>query len=220
MSPEIVKQVIDILIGLILVTPFLVIGSRRLVFCVKVIAFQAVLLTSLSLVIAFFTRQSEIYMVAGLTFIVKVLLIPSLLYWVIRKVNVKKDIAMDFIGTKFSLIAAGTLVILSFVITPQTLNPSNSMFDNVLPVAISLLFLGLFEIITRKQALMQVIGILMMENGLYLVGVGTTHGMPLVVELGVFLDVLIGALIMGVLTFKINKIFDSIDTNQLKNLKG
>lgn len=220
MSPELMKQSTEILIGLILVTAFLVIGSRRLIFCVKIIGLQALLLTALSLVTALYTGQTEIYMVAALTLTVKVLFIPFLLYWVIRKINVKKDNTMDFIGTKFSLISAGMLVILSFAITPQSLNPGNGMSGNVLPVAISLLLLGIFEIITRKQALMQTIGILMMENGLYLVGVGTTHGMPLVVELGVFLDVLVGALIMGVLTFQINKIFDSIDTNQLKNLKG
>ncbi|NTW04754.1 MAG: hydrogenase [Peptococcaceae bacterium] len=219
MSLELIKQIMDILIGLILVTPFLVIGSRRLVFCVKIIALQAVLLTAVSMLMAFYTQEAEIYMVAGLTFIIKVLFIPYLLYWVIKKIKVKKD-TMDFIGTKTSLILAGMLVILSFTITPQALSKGDIMFGNSIPVAISLLFLGLFEIITRKQALMQVIGILMMENGLYLVGVGTTYGMPLVVELGIFLDIFVGALIMGVLTFQINRTFDSIDTNQLKNLKG
>jgi hydrogenase-4 component E len=84
----------------------------------------------------------------------------------------------------------------------------------------SLVSIGLFIMISRKKALMQMLGILIMENGLFLGAISLTYGMPLLVELGIFFDVLIGVLIMGILIFRINKTFESIDTDVLKTLIG
>ena len=219
MEPERAIQIIDFLTSSILVTSFLVLGSKRLLFSVQVIFLQAMLLVGVTTVMAVYTGDQEIYLAAFFTFLIKALIIPYVLYRVIRKINLKKD-TYDFIGNKVSLVLAGVLVILSFVVVPETISPGSFIGDNALTVAVALLILGLFEMITRKLAVMQIIGLLMMENGLFLAGVGTNHGMPLVVELGIFLDILVGVLIMGVLIFKINNTFDTIDTNQLKNLKG
>jgi hydrogenase-4 membrane subunit HyfE len=89
-----------------------------------------------------------------------------------------------------------------------------------LHAGVAMLLIGLLVMTTRKLALMQIAGFIIMENGLFLTGVGTTIGMPLVVELGIFLDMLIGVLIMGMLVFRINRNFDSINTEKLRNLRG
>ena len=219
MEPELAMRMIDILTVLTLVTSFLVVGGKRLEFAVRIIALQAMLLALIAAVTARFTGVNEAYLAAFLTMAVKVAAIPYILYRVIRRINVRRE-TCAFIGTKTSLVLAGMLVILSFGVTPRVLGSGHSAAGNALPVAVSLLLLGLFVMITRKLAVMQIVGLLMMENGLFLAGVGTTYGMPLVVELGIFLDILVGVLIMGVLSFKINSTFDSIDTYQLKKLKG
>ncbi|MFZ5640396.1 MAG: hydrogenase [Bacillota bacterium] len=219
MEPVLAMRMTDFLTAFTLVTSFLVIGGKRLEFAVKVMAMQAVLLAAVATVVARFTGLQEAYLAAFLTLLVKAAAIPFILHRVIRKISVKRE-TCAFIGIKTSLVLAGILVILSFSVTPQVLNPGHTIAGNALPVAISLMLLGLFVMITRKLAVMQIIGLLMMENGLFLAGVGTTYGMPLVVELGIFLDILVGVLIMGVLAFKINTTFDTIDTHRLKKLKG
>lgn len=219
MEPELTMQSIDFLTAFILVTSFLVIGSKRLEFAVKTMVVQAVLLAGIAAVVARYTGVYEAYLAALLTLLVKAVAIPYILYRVIRKISVKKE-TCGFLGVKASLILAGALVILAFSTTPRVFSTSGAVAGNALPVAVSLMLLGLFVMITRKLAVMQIVGLLIMENGLFLAGVGTTYGMPLVVELGIFLDILVGVLIMGVLAFKINSTFDSIDTHRLKKLKG
>lgn len=219
MEPVQVMGSIDLLTAFTLVTSFMVIGSKRLEFAVKTIAVQAVLLAAIAAVVARYTGVDEAYLAAVLTLLIKGLAIPYILFRVIRRISVKRE-ACGFIGTRAALVLAGVLVMLSFGTTPRVLTTGNAIAGNALPVAVALMLLGLFVMISRKLALMQIVGLLMMENGLFLAGVSTTYGMPLVVELGIFLDIFVGVLIMGVLAFKINSTFDTIDTRQLKNLKG
>lgn len=219
MEPEFAMRSIDFLTAFILVTTFLVIGSKRLDFAVKIMVVQAVLLAGIAAVVARYTGVHEAYLAVLLTLVVKAAAIPYILYRVIRKISVQRE-NCSFIGVKASLLLAGALVILSFSTTPHVLSTDGTVAGNALPVAVSLMLLGLFVMITRKLAVMQIVGLLIMENGLFLAGVGTTYGMPVVVELGIFMDILVGVLIMGVLAFKINSTFDTMDTHRLKKLKG
>jgi len=88
-----------------------------------------------------------------------------------------------------------------------------------LPLAMGLVFVGLFVVITRKNALAQIVGFLVMENGIALLAVLATFGIPIIVELGVFLDVLMGFLVMQVFVYHIHSTFESIDVDQLNELK-
>ena len=166
----------------------------------------------------YFTGFREFYIAAILTFTMKGLLIPYILLFTINRVNVSKEIE-PFIGLKKSLLICLCLVFLAFEILPPDILAKEGFTNSTIPIAVSLA-IGLFLMIARKKALVQIIGLLVMENGLYLLGMSATYGMPFLVEMGVFLDLVVGALLMGVLTFRISKNFDSIDTNELNRLKG
>lgn len=107
----------------------------------------------------------------------------------------------------------------NYVVTPEV-SLGESLAANCLPISLALVLVGLFVMITRKKAIAQMMGLMLMENGLFLVAIAITSGMPLVVELGIFFDLFLGVLIMGILAFRINRTFDSINVNRLQKLKG
>lgn len=208
-----------ILISLILATTFLIVGGRRLDTAIKVIILQAILLASLTFLLAWRTKNNEIYIAAILTILIKALLIPFILNKVVNRVNMARKIK-SYLNMKMSFVVCAGLVIIAYAVTNNIAVTNSEIGKSALPAAISMVLIGLFVMISRKLAIMQIIGLLIMENGLFLVGVATTNGMPLVVELGIFLDILVGVLIMGILAFRINQTFDTINTEDLNNLRG
>jgi hydrogenase-4 component E len=91
--------------------------------------------------------------------------------------------------------------------------------SRVLPASIAMIMIGLFIMIARKKALTQLIGLLTMENGLFLAGLAITYGMPMIVEIGIFFDILMAALILGVFMYRINRTFESISMDTLRSLR-
>lgn len=112
------------------------------------------------------------------------------------------------------------LVVLCWYVVHHVEGITNPTTENYLVYSLSVVMIGLFFMISRKKALGQIIGFLVIENGLFLAAMMTTDGMPMIVELGLFFDLLTAFLIMGIFVFKINSTFDSIDVNKLKHLKG
>lgn len=207
------------LITLDLATAFLIVGGRRIDTAVNVLVLQALLLSGVTAMLAWVTGKNEIYFAAILTLVVKAGVIP----WVLHKVEVRIGTVREvksYVDTRMSLVSCAALVILSASVTGKVIGNGPAFVAAALPVAVSMMLIGLFIMITRKLAIMQIIGLLVMENGLFLAGVGKASGLPLVVEFGIFLDILVGVLIMGILTFRINLTFDNINTDNLKNLWG
>ena len=116
-------------------------------------------------------------------------------------------------------ILAGLLVLLAYAITRPLVTISTLPTRGGLPLAMGLIFVGLFVVITRKKALTQIVGFLVLENGIALLAVLGTYGIPLIIELGVFLDVLMGFLVMQVFVYQIQDTFESIDVDQLSDLR-
>ena len=119
-----------------------------------------------------------------------------------------------------SLILAGLLVLLAYALTRPLVQASTLPTRAGLPLAMGLIFIGLLVIITRRKALTQVVGFLVMENGIALLAVLGAYGVPLIIELGVFLDLLMGVIVMQVFIYHIQDTFDSIDVDQLNQLRS
>ncbi|MGE5577258.1 MAG: NADH-quinone oxidoreductase subunit K [Syntrophothermus sp.] len=217
--PVLAPKLIDSLAGILLLTALLLVGSKKLVAAVRIIALQSLILALLVALVAYFTGVRHILITAALTVVVKAVAIPYILLYVIKKIGVNRDIEPYFNFTASMLIATG-LVVLAYYVSPPLGDSERSLTENGLPVSIAMVLIGFFVMISRKKAVTQILGLMVMENGLFLAALATTQGMPLVVELGVFFDILVGVLIMGIFSYKINRTFHSIDTGRLNSLKG
>jgi len=212
------SKLMQLLIAMILVSTFMILGSTRLYSCVRAFGIQSFLLACVAGIVAYSTGKNDIYIVALLTLILKAAVIPYIFLYIIREIKVTREIEL-YVNISPSLIIGGVLVVISYYLI-RSISIISELSSLALSASMSLVSIGLFIMISRKKALMQMLGILIMENGLFLGAISLTYGMPLLVELGIFFDVLIGVLIMGILIFRINKTFESIDTDMLKTLIG
>lgn len=212
-------QLIDVLSFAALAVTFFSLCCRRLNDIVILLAVQAVVLAGVSAVVASVSGIAHIYFAAGITLLVKGILVPLVLLYILKKVAVTPKVE-SFFSMRTSLVISLILIIISFYVAGPDLISDSPLTKNGLPVSISMVLIGLFIMVSRKKALMQVVGLVTMENGLYLMTVSTTYGMPLMVEIGMFFDLLVGVIIMGVLAYRINQSFDTINTDKLNNLKG
>ncbi|EHQ88347.1 hypothetical protein [Desulfosporosinus youngiae] len=213
------QGVVNFLITLILASTFLIMIARRLKSVVIAVIIQGVLLGGLCNLLGWATGIFEMHVAALLTFGVKAGIIPVVLINAVSKVANDREIE-SFLSMKMTLLSAVCLVFIAYLATGQVIGEGSGLIHEALPVAVSLMLIGLFFMINLKFPIMQIVGLVVMENGIFLAGIGTTIGMPLVIELGIFMDILVGVLIMGVLVFRINHSFDTIDTKNLRNLRG
>jgi hydrogenase-4 component E len=212
------SKMVQLVIALILVSTFMILGSTRLYSCVRAFGIQSFLLACVAGIVAYSTGKVDIYIVALLTLVIKAIIIPYIFIYIIREIKVKREVDL-YVNISPSLIIGGLLVVISYYLI-RSISVISELSSLSLSASMSLVSIGLFIMISRKKAIMQMLGILIMENGLFLGAISLTYGMPLLVELGIFFDVLIGVLIMGILIFRINKTFESIDTDTLKTLIG
>ncbi|HBW38023.1 hydrogenase [Desulfosporosinus sp. BICA1-9] len=210
---------VNFLITLLLVTTFLIILARRLNSVIVAVIIQGLLLVALSATLGWTTGIHEMYIAAVLTLVVKVVIIPVVLIKAVNIVAIKREVE-SFLNMKMTLLFAVCLVFISYLATGQVIGKGSGLLHGALPVAVSLMLIGLFLMINLRFPIMQIVGLFVMENGIFLAGIGTTIGMPLVIELGIFMDIMVGVLIMGVLVFRINQSFDIIDRKNLRNLRG
>jgi hydrogenase-4 component E len=185
-----------------------------------VVAFrsQSAVLAAMFVLVAYFGADPELYFVAAFFLVVKVIIIPRYLDRLEKHVGAERE-SQPYVNIATSLIIAGLLVLLAYAVTRPLVLASALPTRGGLPLAVGLVFVGLFVIISRKKALTQVVGFLVLENGIALLAVLGTFGIPLIVELGVFLDVLMGFLVMQVFIYHIHGTFESIDVEQLSQLK-
>jgi hydrogenase-4 component E len=215
---QIGSQLVDLGSALLLLTCFAIAAQRRLSACVDLFALQSWLLAGTVALIAFLTDHSHIYVAAALTVLIKGLVLPRVLKRVIERLNVTRELVMN-VNVPTGLLICGGLAILAFVITQPIIPLGYLLTRDSLAIALAIVLIGLFTMIARRKAITQLVGFLMMENGLFLGATAAAYGMPLIVELGVFFDVLVVGLIAGVYTQRIHDAFDSLDTSKLVGLK-
>lgn len=214
----IVSGLIQSLIALILASTFMILGSKRLYTCVRAFGFQSLLLALVAAIVAYSTGKNELYIVALLTLIIKAILIPHIFIMISKKIGVKRYIEL-YVNIAPSLLIGGLLFVISYYIV-QSINVNTPQLNNALPVSMAMIFIGPFMMMSRKKTLTQIFGILIMENGLFLGTITLTSGMPMIVELGIFFDVLVGVLVMGIVVFRINETFETTDIDELRTLIG
>lgn len=212
------SQLVNLCSALLLLTCFAIIAQRRLSACVDLFALQSVFLAVTASLVAFLTGAHHIYIAAALTVVIKAIVLPRILKAVIERLNVKRELELN-INIPSSLLICGVLVILAFYITQPIISLGFLLTQDSLAIALSIVLIGFFIMIARKKAVTQVIGFLVIENGLFLGATAAAYGMPLIVELGVFFDILVAGLIIGVYTHRLQDTFDSVDTSKLTGLK-
>ncbi|HEV8437943.1 MAG TPA: hypothetical protein VGT40_07600 [Methylomirabilota bacterium] len=179
---------------------------------------QSVALAATTAMTAYFTGDWQLSVVALMLLGLKGVGIPLLLTRMDRRFGAEREL-QPYVNTATSLLTGGLLVLLAYVITRPLAVLSRLPTRAGMPLAMGLIFVSLFVIISRKKALTQVIGFLMLENGIALLAVLGTYGIPFIVEIGVFLDALMGFLVMQIFVYQIHETFESIDVDQLKGLR-
>lgn len=218
MSETVFSQITTLGSSLVLIFGIMLLWRRSLSAYISSFRLQSAILAGILAIIGYFGHDQELYFVAGFMFILKALILPH--YLERMRINLKVTREIDpYINNTASLILAGLLVLLAYGITRPLVLVSALPTRGGIPLAMGLIFVGLFVVLSRKKALTQIIGFLVLENGVVLLAALGTYGIPLIVELGVFLDVLMGFLVMQVLVYHIQDTFESIDVDQLNQLK-
>ncbi|HUV99320.1 MAG TPA: formate hydrogenlyase [Gallionella sp.] len=211
-------QIINLLAALLLLIAFAMLAQRRILSLIKLFAWQGLVLSLSTFVVAYSTNQPHLYYSAGLTLLLKVLVLPWLLHRLMIKLNVRWDVE-TLINIPTTMLVGIALVIFSFNLAAPISQLSESITRGLIGIALASVLLSLLMMLTRRKAIPQVIGFLAMENGLFFAATSATHGMPLVVELGIALDVLVATFIFGIFFFQIRETFDSLDISNMEKLK-
>ena len=218
MSTQFAAQLNSLLAALILLTAFAMLAQRRKLAILHLFAWQGLFLSLSTAIVGFVTNTHHLYISSLLTLTLKVVLLPYILHVLIRKLKIKKEVE-TVVNVPTTMLMGIALVIFSYHLTAPIRELSTLVTRSTIAVALATVMLGLLMMITRKHAVTQIIGFLAMENGLFFAATSATYGMPLVVELGVALDILIAAFIFGIFFFHINTTFDSLDVDQMARLK-
>jgi hydrogenase-4 component E len=212
---------IEPLLLAVVLTNFAVLGTSRVTACVRMLAVQGALLGVLSVVVQPPVSFHSLALGAG-TVAIKALALPWFLRWAMREAAVRREVE-PAIGYMASLLLGAVVVGLSFAVAGRLPGASVGADPNggglLVPVALATLLSGLLVLITRSKAVTQVVGYLMLENGVYLFGLTLVERISFLVEVGVLLDVFVGVFIMGIVVFHINREFDSISSANLVELK-
>lgn len=212
-------RIANLLSFMFLVMSFLLIIRNSLSAQVRMFAIQSGVLTALAAVVAYFGGSAELFGVAVVFAIIKVVVIPNVLNRAVAKLGIQRGVA-PYLGTSVTLAICAALVVFAFyVMAPVTASNRLPTADGI-PLAFAGVLIGLFMTVNRRRALTQILGFLMLENSIFMIALLATYGVPLIVEIGVFLDVLVAVLILEVFVYRIKENFDSIDVNQLGALRG
>jgi hydrogenase-4 component E len=219
LSPDLASQLIALLAALMLVAQLLLAVQRMLLTSIRLFALQSLFLAGIAAVVAYSHGAMHVYVVVVLTLVGKVVFLPWLLDRQVRRMNIIQEIE-PLVNFPTSMLVCGGLTLLGYIVA-RPFTTLERLGNNTLAIAITLVLTGFFLMINRRKAITQVLALLTVENGVMLAAVAlTTYGMPLVVELGIFFDVLVAVMILGILVYRIRETFASMDISKLSQLKG
>ena len=205
-----------LLLLLVVLTDFWVLGTTRMSSVIRAAALQGAILAALPVALHPVLSLHTVGLATG-TFLVKAILLPAFLHRAIREASVRREVE-PVIGFTASLCVGAVAVALSFAVG-QRLPLPEAQTALLVPVALATVIVGLIVLTTRSKALTQVVGYLILENGIYVFGLSQAERVPFLVEVGVLLDVFVGVFIMGIVVFHINREFDSLSSARLTELK-
>jgi hydrogenase-4 component E len=202
-----------------LVSVYLMVGQKALVVAIRLYGVQSLLLGAVGIAMGLAEHRPHLYVTAALTIALKAVAIPWFLLRVIDRVGIRREIE-PFVNVPASLLLCLGLTVVGYRVSVGMAGASQGVPHQVVGVALSMVLIGLFLMVTRRKAITQILALLTIENAVFLVAVGATSGMPLVVELGISFDVILAVLVLGVLVNRIVDRFESMDTSRLSNLRG
>jgi hydrogenase-4 component E len=212
------SQLINLFAAVLLLLAFAMLAQRRVVSLIDLFAAQGLVLALSTAVVAYTTRQPHLYQSVALTLVLKVFLLPWLLHRLVRRLDVRWEFE-GLINIPTTMLIGIVLVVFAFNLALPISELASTVTRSTLGIAMASVMLSFLMMITRRKAIPQVIGFLSMENGLFFAATSATYGMPMVVELGIALDVLVGMLILGVFFFQIREQFDSLDLKHFEKLR-
>lgn len=216
-SLSLYEQAIMMLAALVLFSSFALLAQTRMLSMIRVFAWQGVLLSATTALVALVSGQHHLYTSALLTFGLKALLIPWFLHRLVIRLKIVSEVE-SIVNPAVVLMAGASLVVFCYWVALPIVQISTLITRNTIAVSMAIVLLGMLMIITRRKAVSQVVGFMAMENGLFFAAVVSTYGMPMVVELGVAFDVLVAAILFGVFFFHIRASIDSLDIDRLNRL--
>ena len=202
-----------------LVSAYLMVGQKALFTTIRLYAIQSLLLALVAGTIAISDSRPELFVTAALTLVLKTVLIPWFLMRTVDRIGIHREIE-PFLNVPTSLLICLGLTVIGYRVSTGFEVGNQRVTHHLIGVALSLLLIGLLLMVTRKKAITQILALLTVENAVFLVAVGVTTGMPLVVEFGIAFDVMLAVLVLGILVQRIVGRFESMDVSRLSNLKG
>jgi hydrogenase-4 component E len=202
-----------------LVSALLMVGQKSLFTTIRLYGAQSLLLAAVAVVMAISDERPHLFLMATMTTVLKGFVIPLFLMRVVDRIGIHREIE-PFFNVPASLLACLGLTVVGYRVSTGFPEGTVGVTHHVLGVGLSTLMIGLFLMVTRKKAISQVLALLTVENAIFLVALGITSGMPMVVELGIFFDVILAVLVLGVLVRRIVDRFESMDVSRLSKLKG
>lgn len=207
-----------VLIGMLLMT-YMMMSSKRITSIIVFFRYQSLFLFIATFMAAFREMHVDLLIVSFLLLIIKVIAIPEFLLRTVARVKSKEDAGM-IVNSQLSLIFALIATFGSWIFSLQITPYADTIARVTVAMAFSILTMGMFLMVSRMKALVQIIGLLIMENGLFLLASSVSGGMPFFVEMAVFFDIFMSVIILGVFVYRINRLFTHIDVNKLSELKG
>ena len=213
------QDLVILLAAGMLVTAYLMVGQRALFTTIRLYALQSMLLGGVAVVMGLTDHRSHLFASAALTIVLKGIVIPWFLMRVIDRIGIHREIE-PIVNVPASLLICLGLTVVGYRVSTGLADGANGAAHHVIGVSLSMLLMGLFLMVTRRKAVTQILALLTVENSVFLVALGATTGMPLIVELGISFDVIVAVLVLGVLVHRIADRFESMDVSQLSKLKG
>ena len=217
MSTDLYQQLLAMTTGLLLLTAVLQVWGRSTVRAIGLLVLQGVALAGLVLTVGLYAGESGAPLVAGLLLVVKAVVMPWAMLRSARLIGVTREHSAR-VNPAVELIGAAGLTLLAFAVSGPILGNHSDAASQAVPVGISLVLLGFWQLLVRSSAISQLVGFLMLDNGIATISFLTAGGLPLVVELGATLDVLLVVLILGVLVVRMQAEQGHIDISELREL--
>jgi hydrogenase-4 component E len=217
-STETVHTIIDDLGALLLFTMILIVAATQIYRAIYAVAAQSLLIAVAGAVLAASTGNADLWVIAGITLAVKAVVLPWVLHRVVQRMNVRREVE-PVIPVAATLALTVAVVVMSFQLSATLGAVGQAITGNALPVGIALTLLGVLVMATQKTALTQMVGLFASENGIFFTAMAVTHGMPLIIEIGVILDVILAALVMAIMVLRVRSTVDA-DIADLDELRG
>jgi hydrogenase-4 component E len=217
--PVVAVQLLQILGTLLLLTSFAIVAVRTIPQAIQCYALQSLVLALVAVVVGIFTGSSDLYVVAMLTVLVK----WGAVAWILRRATNRLHLQREvrpYLNIPFSLIICALLTLLAFFTSPAVVAPGTFLNEPPLAISIAMVLIGLFLLSSRRHAIAQVIGLLVIENGLFSGAIAIAYGMPLIVEFGILFDILVAVIVTSLLVTLIQRELITADTADLRRLKG